>query len=213
MAGVLLSLAVAAAAESGGWEAAARVAREGPLMTPLKPALQECLECRIALLRAPATPPPARARSPFCDLRLEEIVLADLRHPGLCPAEAALSACSVRRGTKRQRLEPPLVPRAPAALASAAALDLPGTPTAASAAWAALDKELEQEEEEATEGCSELGMDESCGDDDLEDDAQSTSPTFSFQAWPEPRRAAARRAGSVESVAGGLGCSQSVVQA
>lgn len=187
-------------------------------MTPLKPALQECLECRIALLRqiAPATPPPAtpaKARSPFCDLRLEEIVLADLPHPGLCPAEAALSACSVRRGTKRQRLEPPLVPLAPAALASAAALSLPGAPTAASAARAALDKELEQEEEGATEGCSELETDESCEDEDLEDDAQSTSPTFSFQAWPEPRRAFARRAGSVESVAGGLGCSQSVAQA
>jgi hypothetical protein len=104
-------------------------------MTPLQPALQECLECRVAMLRpsAPATPPraeSARQRGPLFGTRLEELVMADLRRAGLCAAAAAHSACSVRRGAKRARLSPPAAPAAwPAPPALRAAL------TAGSGAW------------------------------------------------------------------------------
>lgn len=202
----------ACAAESGGWDAAARVAREGPL-TSLQPALQECLECRVALLRqataakrAPATPP-ARKRSPFCDLRLEEIVLADLATAGLCTAEAARSACSVRRACKRQRMEVGVEPASPLA-APPAPPKLPQAPTATSTAWSTYERECEAEEGSGSEGTY-AGSGDSCADDDeLEDDAQSSSPTFSFQAWPAPRRGAPGHAGSMESTAGCLDCGQ-----
>lgn len=183
-------------------------------MPSLQPALQECLECRVALLRqataakrAPAAAP-ARKRSPFCDLRLEEIVLADLATAGLCMAEAARSACSVRRACKRRRTEVGSEPAAPPA-----APKLPQAPTATSAAWSMYERECEGEEGSASEGTSH-GSGDSCGEDDeLEDDAQSSSPTFSFQAWPAPRRGAPGHAGSMESTAGCLDCGVAPAQA
>jgi len=197
------------AAESGGWDAAARVAREGPLMTPLQPALQECLECRVAMLRpsTPATPPRSESqRGPLFGMRLEELVMADLQRAGLCAAAAAHSACSVRRGAKRARLSSPPAPAAWPAL--------PVALTAGSGAWAGAEAEADLDESELDEAVTCSAGSDSCGSDasdaELEDDAQSTSPTFSFQAWPAPGPG---RAGSAESVSGGLSCGRSAPRA